>query len=250
MTPSRECAALSWTCYLVLVSDVMLRLRRWGPNLQNPLNHTIWDQELYFNECFGHFRQTAEWIGVWDADEYISPIPEKCVVWSAGRSSNLSLPLTLVHILGISYCRPWTREWVHSWVSSLGNDVRSVQLPYTWVDSMRNGPVSNDTVLALDSSLTPEALVRIGHLAQNGDGVRVKHQDPYVKTFHRTRDVRGANVHHGVPGPGILQDPVEMAVYHVRKGQTAEKKRYTPYPISKHVLRHWDRLSERLQVIA
>lgn len=204
------------------MSDSPSRLHRWGPNLQNPLEHTIWDQELYFNECFGHFRQTAEWIGVWDADEYVSPIPE----------------------------RPWTREWVHSWVSSLGNDVRSVQLPYTWVDSVRNGPVSNDTLLSINDSLDPEALARIGRLAQNGDGVRVKHQDAYVKTFHRTRDVRGANVHHGVPGPGILQDPVEMAVYHVRKGQTAEKKMYAPYPISKHVLRHWDGLSKRLKIMA
>lgn len=192
---------------------------RWGPNLQRPWEHTIWDQELYFNECYGTFRQTAEWIGVWDTDELISPIPD----------------------------RPWTRDWVHSWLDRIDPSVKSVNLPYTWVDRVRQGPILNETLLEADPTLSPSELYAIGRLRQAGKAVRVQHEADYVKSLHRTSAVRGANVHHGVPGDGSVQAPVEMVVYHARNQLGESIDKFETFNVTASIVQHWKWLVATMQ---
>ena len=36
-----------------------------------------WSEELFYNDCYITYRQTSEFIGVWDFDEFLAPHPTK-----------------------------------------------------------------------------------------------------------------------------------------------------------------------------
>ena len=178
---------------------------------------------MTFNECYIRHKQASDFIGVWDLDEYVAPTPDK----------------------------PWTAEWVEDYLatnwSTHDPNAAYLQMPMTWLDKHRLGPISDEKLLAVDSSLSKENLHDVSDLHLATDGYYERHGEVYVKSIQRTSKARGANIHHGWGGPPTWQEPVKLVIYHARRQQYWPANLYEPWPINESVVAHWKALVERIR---
>lgn len=184
----------------------------------------VWDEMATFNLCWVRYKQASEFIGVWDLDEYVAPTPDK----------------------------PWTGEWVSDYLATNWSlhdpKAGSLQLPMTWLDKARFGPIEDERLLDVDPTLSAADLNDISNMHLSTDGYQARHDEVYVKSIHRTSKVRGANIHHGWgSGEPTWQKPAKLIVYHARDEQFFPNSWYEPWPINESVVSHWKQLARRIR---
>ena len=191
----------------------------WGPNYQDS-PHTVWDQELYYSMCYSTYRQTTEWLGVWDVDEFISPIPEK----------------------------PWTAEWLDGWLDEFDDSVASILMPYTWMDKPSYGSVDSQKLLALEPDLKDADMRALSGLRQNSGMIRPWHHIEYYKSLHRTGSVATVTTHMGSVQDDFRRKSTELVVYHSDR-MALGRDEVIDNPVTAAVLHHWLLLSRLISSI-
>lgn len=178
---------------------------------------------MLFDECYVTNRRTADWIGVWDLDEFLAPLPDL----------------------------PWTARWLKDWLAKLGPEIGSIAMPMTWVDQARFGKIPNAKLAQIDKSLSTAELADISRLKQNADGIMEWHNVTFYKSLHKTTGQFAADVHHGWPAPPIKLDPLGVVIYHARGSQEVfPREGYMSYPLTSNVVDFWKRLVHRLMDVS
>lgn len=181
-----------------------------------------WDESMLFDECYVTHRRTADWIGVWDMDEFLAPLPKL----------------------------PWTADWLKDWLAKLDKEVVSIAMPMTWVDRNRFGMIPHSRLTEIDPTLEDEELDGISRLMQNANGAKEWHDVEFYKSLHKTAKQFAADIHLGWPGPPTKTDPLGVVIYHARDDPLFYREDYIHYPLSANIVEFWKRLVHRLREVS
>ena len=186
-----------------------------------------WDEDFTFNDCYATYKQSAEYMGVWDIDEYLAPSPTN----------------------------PWTKNFVESYLdsnwTSWGDEYRYLALPMAWIDKGRFGEIQEELLVSQDATLRPVDVEDIQRLEQTAGGIRFRFFQDYNKAIHRTSRVRGAGIHGGWPGLGAKQYPDNMglAIYHARREHGTPRQEFVDFPTTPSMVGHWRNLVRNIRAL-